>query len=381
LSAGLAIANARIVAPGAVIEGGLLVENGLIAEIAPQGRHLGEAALDFEGDYLLPGLVELHTDNLERQFQPRPAVRWPADAAMLAHDQQMAAAGITTVCDAICVGFHADKQERLEFLKTSIDALHHAEAAGTLKAEHLLHLRCEVSDPHVVDLFEPLCREPNLKLVSFMDHTPGQRQWQDLERYRIFHRGRTEASEEEFQALIERRIEEQVLYADRHRRRLLELIAERELTLASHDDTTADHIEQAVAEGMAISEFPTTRAAADAAHVHGMSVLMGAPNVILGGSHSGNVSALELAGAGLLDALSSDYVPVSLLHAAFRLADVARLPLPEAVAMVTRNPAAMIRLGDRGAIAPGLRADLIRVRRTGATPSVVAVWRQGERIG
>jgi alpha-D-ribose 1-methylphosphonate 5-triphosphate diphosphatase len=380
LRAGLAIANARILAPDAVIEGGVVVENGLIAEITPPGRHLGESALDFAGDYLLPGLVELHTDNLERQFQPRPAVRWPADAAMLAHDQQMAAAGITTVCDAICVGFHAAKQERLEFLKVSIDALHRAGEAGTLKAEHLLHLRCEVSDPHVVDLFEPLCGEPNLKLVSFMDHTPGQRQWRDLERYRVFHRTRTGTSEEEFQALIERRIDEQVRYADRHRRRLLELIDGRGVTLASHDDSTAEHVEQAIAEGMAISEFPTTRAAADAARARGMSVLMGAPNVILGGSHSGNVSALELARAGLLDALSSDYVPVSLLHAAFKLADDIQLPLPDAVAMVTRNPAAMIGLADRGAIAPGLRADLIRVRRTGATPSVVAVWRAGVRV-
>jgi alpha-D-ribose 1-methylphosphonate 5-triphosphate diphosphatase len=325
LRAGLAIANARILAPDAVIEGGIIVEDGLIAEITPP-------------------------------------------------------AGITTVCDAICAGFHAAKQERLEFLKVSIDALHRAGEAGTLKVEHLLHLRCEVSDPHVVDLFEPLCGEPNLKLVSFMDHTPGQRQWRDLERYRVFHRTRTGASEEEFQALIERRIDEQVRYADRHRRRLLELIDGRVVTLASHDDSTAEHVEQAIAEGMAISEFPTTRAAADAARARGMSVLMGAPNVILGGSHSGNVSALELARAGLLDALSSDYVPVSLLHAAFKLADDIQLPLPNAVAMVTRNPAAMIGLADRGAIAPGLRADLIRVRRTGATPSVVAVWRAGVRV-
>jgi alpha-D-ribose 1-methylphosphonate 5-triphosphate diphosphatase len=380
LSASFAILNARIVAPDEVIDGGVVVEDGLITEITPPGRHLA-AAIDFAGDYLLPGLVELHTDNLERQFQPRPKVRWPADAAMLAHDQQMAGAGITTVCDAICVGFYGAKQERLEFLRTSIDALHHADDAGTLKAQHLLHLRCEVSDPHAVELFEPLCTEPNLRLVSFMDHTPGQRQWHDLERYRVFHRGRTEATDEEFQALIERRIEEQVLYADKHRRRLLELIEGRGVTLASHDDTTAEHVEQAVAEGMAISEFPTTLAAADAAHAHGMSVLMGAPNVILGGSHSGNVSALELAGVGLLDALSSDYVPVSLLHGAFRLADHIWLPLPQAVAMVTRNPAAMIGLRDRGAVSPGLRADLLRVRRTGTTPSVIAVWRGGERIG
>ena len=121
------------------------------------------------------------------------------------------------MCDGVCVGIYGGKRERIEFLQTSLEALHEAQATGSLTAEHFLHLRCEVSDPHVVEMFEPLLEEPTLKLVSFMDHTPGQRQWHDIDKYRTFHRGRTEASEEEFQALIERRIEEQKIYADQHR--------------------------------------------------------------------------------------------------------------------------------------------------------------------
>ena len=109
-------------------------------------------------------------------------------------------------------------------------------------------------------------------------------------------------------------------------------------------------------------------------------VVMGAPNLVLGGSHSGNVSAQQLARHGLLDALSSDYVPVSLLHGAFQLHRTLRMPLPQAIAPISRNPAAMIGLEDRGAIAPGLRADLVRARLIGETPSVVAVWREGERV-
>ena len=371
--------NARIVTAGGVVEGALQVADGLIASIEGAVGS-GAATVDCAGDYLLPGLVELHTDNLERQFQPRPGVRWPADAAMLAHDQQMTAAGITTVCDAVTVGFYGGKRERLEFLKTSLQALHAARAAGALKADHLLHLRCEVSDPDVVELFEPLAEDATLRLVSFMDHTPGQRQWHDLEKYRTFHRGRTEASEAEFQALIERRLREQACYADVHRAKLLELIEGRNLTLASHDDTTPEHVAQAVAEGMTISEFPTTRIAAEAARRHGMTVIMGAPNVVLGGSHSGNASAGDLAQAGLLDGLSSDYVPVSLLHAAFRLHGEAGLDLPAAVALISTRPARMIGLDDRGELAPGQRADLIRVRLIGGTPSVQGVWRAGTRI-
>jgi len=372
------IANVRVVTADAVVEGGVRVRDGEIVEVFEGGG--GRSAIDGEGDFLLPGLVELHTDNLERQFQPRPSVRWPADAAMLAHDMQIAGAGITTVCDAVCVGFYGGKRERLEFLQLSLEALRRTEATGALKAEHFLHLRCEVSDPHMLELFEPLRREPHLKLVSLMDHTPGQRQWQDLERYRTFHKGRTEASDADFQAMIERRIEEQTIYADKHRKALLSMVAGGHVTLASHDDTTPDHVEEARAEGITIAEFPTTRVAAEAARAHGMGIVMGAPNVVLGGSHSGNASALELAGDGLLDALSSDYVPVSLLHAAFRIGDRTGAPLPRVIRLVSRDPARMVGLEDRGEVAPGLRADLVRVRRPDDAPSVMAVWRRGERV-
>jgi alpha-D-ribose 1-methylphosphonate 5-triphosphate diphosphatase len=379
MSGSLQITNARIVTADAVVRGGLVVDRGVIQELLPAGR-TESAAIDFDGDYLLPGLVELHTDNLERQFQPRPKVRWPAQAAMLAHDRQIAAAGITTVCDGVCVGIYGGKRERIEFLKTSLEALHEAQANRSLTAEHFLHLRCEVSDPHVVEMFEPLLEEPKLKLVSLMDHTPGQRQWHDIDKYRTFHRGRTEASEEEFQALIERRIEEQKIYADQHRKQLLALVGDRPIALASHDDTTAAHVEEAAADGITISEFPTTHVAAKAAREQGLGVVMGAPNLVLGGSHSGNVSAQHLAEEGLLDALSSDYVPVSLLHGAFRLHCMLDMPLPQAIVPISRNPAAMIGLDDRGVIAPGLRADLVRARLIGETPSVIAVWREGERV-
>jgi alpha-D-ribose 1-methylphosphonate 5-triphosphate diphosphatase len=213
-----------------------------------------------------------------------------------------------------------------------------------------------------------------------MDHTPGQRQWHDIDKYRTFHRGRTEASEEEFQALIERRIGEQHLYAEQHRKKILALVQGRPITLASHDDTTVAHVEEAAADGITIAEFPTTYEAAKAAHAQGMGVIMGAPNLVLGGSHSGNVAAQHLAEHGLLDALSSDYVPVSMLHGAFRLHHALNLPLAEAIAPVSRNPAAMIGLDDRGTIAPGLRADLVRARPLADTPSVIAVWREGERV-
>ncbi len=379
MSADLILTNARIVGPGAVVEGTLVVRDGRIVAVEA-GRSRAPAALDLEGDWLLPGFVELHTDNLERQFQPRPGVRWPADAAMLQHDAQIAAAGITTVCDAVCVGFYGGKEERLELLRLSLDVLRRARAAGALKADHHLHLRLETTDPGCVSLFEPLLTEPDLALVSFMDHTPGQRQWRDPEKYRLFHMGRTVKDDAALGAMIEQRILEQQANAQKNRLRLLELLAGHPAVRASHDDTTPEHVQEARDSGVTISEFPTTLEAAFAARAAGMGIVMGAPNLVLGGSHSGNVSAGDLAGHGLLDVFSSDYVPSSLLQAVFRLHRASGIELAAAVATVTLAPARLLGLHDRGALAEGLRADLVRVREVGATPCVTTVWRSGARI-
>jgi len=372
-------ANARIVTGDSVVVGALVARDGRIA-VVDQGTTRAAGAIDLEGDWLLPGLVELHTDNLERLFSPRPGVRWPADAAMLTHDAQVAAAGITTVCDAVCVGFHGGKSERLDYLNLSIDVLRRARAASALKAEHLLHLRLEIADPNMLELFEPLMSEPSLRLVSLMDHTPGQRQWRDVDQFRNFTLGREVQTEADFQALLARRRREQQDHAQRHRAEVLRLLDGHAAVRASHDDTTAEHVAEAVACGCTIAEFPTSIEAAEAARAAGMAIVMGAPNLIIGGSHSGNVAAAELAAHGLLDVFSSDYVPASLLHSAFLLREGFGLSLPEAIAPITRHPAALLGLADRGRIAPGLRADLIQVREIGTTPTVVAVWRQGRRI-
>ena len=375
----LILTNARIVGPDEVVDGTFVVRDGLIAEIAP-GRSRVPQAQDLEGDWLLPGFVELHTDNLERQFEPRPGVRWPAGAAMLQHDAQVAAAGITTVCDAVCVGFYGGKSERLDYLGLSLEVLRRACDAGVLKAEHHLHLRLELADPHVIELFEPLRHEPGLALVSFMDHTPGQRQWHDIDKFRAFHMGREVKTEAELQDLIARRIDEQAVFAKKHKDDALRLLDGVEVVLASHDDTTPEHVAEARAMGVTISEFPTTLGAAHAARDAGMGIVMGAPNLVIGGSHSGNVAATDLAAARLLDVLSSDYVPASLGQAIALLRDRVGLAMPEAIAPVTANPARLLGLHDRGKLVVGLRADLVRLSEGAGTTAIRSVWREGERV-
>ncbi len=373
------LSNARVVTADAVIDGVVRVSDGKVTEILPGATRMA-AARDLDGDYLLPGLVEIHTDNMEKHFEPRPGALWPsALAAVLAHDAQVIGAGITTVLDAVCVGDYRDSGKRRRILADSIDSVSQARAADLLRADHLFHLRCEVSDPAVVEMFAPYADHPLLRLVSVMDHTPGQRQWRDLDSFRTYHRDKN-WSDAELAMVVADYKDKMARHSDINRKAVLDLCRGLDVPLASHDDTTEEHVEQAHVEGIAIAEFPTTLPAAKLARAYGMMNVMGAPNVVRGGSHSGNISAQALAEAGLLDALSSDYVPASLLHAAFLLHQRAGLSLPDAMRVVALNPARAIGLSDRGEIAPGQRADLIRVRLHDGLPIVREVWRGGDRV-
>ncbi len=227
-----------------------------------------------------------------------------------------------------------------------------------------------------------LCRyggHPLVKLISVMDHTPGQRQWTDLEKWRLYHRDKRWSDEQAGKIRAER-LELQARYAERNRRTAIQFARDREIPLASHDDTTDLDAECSARDGITIAEFPTTLTAARAAKKHGMAVAMGSPNVVRGGSHSGNVSAQDLARLGLLDGLSSDYVPASLLHAAFYLTERLKLALPQTVALVSCNVAEMVGLDDRGEIAVDKRADLIRVGVEDGLPVVRNVWRKGVAV-
>lgn len=375
----LVLTGARIVGPDAVLDGTVAVRDGRIVGVSA-GRSAARGAEDLDGDLLLPGLVEIHTDNLERHLQPRPGVYWPSPrAAALAHDAQVAAAGITTVLDAIAVGDYREGGERRRMLLDAVEAVGAAQADGLFRADHRLHLRCEVSDEGVLDLFDRMADHPLVRLVSLMDHTPGQRQFADIQMYRRFTRGKN-WTDAEFEEHLRDRMRQHARHAGPNRARILAMCRERGIPLASHDDTVPAHVDEAAEDGLTVSEFPTTLAAAERARLRGLAIVMGAPNVVRGGSHSGNVSALELAEVGLLDGLSSDYVPASLLHAAFVLHGRAGVPLPEAVACVTLRPAGMVGLSDRGAVEPGLRADLVRVRVVDDLPVVRAVWRGGVRV-
>ena len=373
--------NARIVTADRVFIGCLKVEDGRIDEI---GEHDSRGAgIDFQGDYLLPGLIELHTDHLESHYFPRRAVTWHAGSAVLAYDAQIAAAGITTVFDSFRVGvdeFDAGEQLGDEAALLA-EAIRRAADADLLRADHLTHLRCEVAAPNVVDSLHAVLASHSAQLISLMDHSPGQRQYRDLEKYFIYYSGKSGRSRADLAEVAGERQRIGGIRALENRPRIVEIAKTRGIVLASHDDTTAEEVALARCDGVTIAEFPTTLEAASASRAAGMATVMGAPNVVRGGSHSGNASARELAEAGQLDILSSDYVPAALLMAAFRLADAPAVGgLAGAMRLVSKAPAEATGLKDRGEIAVGRRADLLRVAKHDGEPVVRAVWREGRRV-
>ncbi|MGB3487169.1 MAG: alpha-D-ribose 1-methylphosphonate 5-triphosphate diphosphatase [Xanthobacteraceae bacterium] len=377
----MTLKNARVVLDDEIVNGSVTIRDGVIVDVDTGSSDVGD---DMEGDYLIPGLVELHTDHLESHYAPRPGVVWNSIAALQAHDAQVAGSGITTVFDCLRLGSDEFGGFKKGEMRVIADALETAAAEDRLRASHMIHLRCEVSASDVLEHFDDFRTDPQVRLASLMDHAPGQRQFQTIEQYTLYYRKKRNLSDSDFERFIAYRLEESSLYAAPHRKAIVEACTKRGIALASHDDATIEHVEESKGFGVRLAEFPTSFEAAQASHHAGMAVLMGAPNVVRGKSHSGNISARTLADEGVLDVLSSDYVPLSLIHAPFVLAadESSSITLPQAIRMVSARPARAVGLDDRGRIASGLRADLVRVRVRDdrSVPIVKSVWREGRRV-
>lgn len=371
--------NCRVITRTDLFIGSVVVDDGIIVEVDDALYH-GDDSVDLNGDLLLPGLIEMHTDNLEKNLQPRPGVIWPSTlAAALSHDAQIIGAGITTVFDAVAVGGLRESSMRSKLFTDSVNSLCKGGDMGLFKADHFLHMRCEIANATMEKMLMEHIDRPQIRLLSIMDHTPGQRQWIDLKKWRQYYRDK-KWTDSEAEAILEERRQMQTRYANTNRKLALTVAKERGIPLASHDDTTALDVISAASEGITISEFPTTIEAAAEAREKSLKTIMGAPNAVRGESHSGNVTATALAQKGLLDGLSSDYVPNSLLHAAFTLSENLKIELPTTIAMVSCDIADMVGMNDRGEIRQGKIADMLQVQLVDDLPVIKRVWKKGEIV-
>jgi alpha-D-ribose 1-methylphosphonate 5-triphosphate diphosphatase len=253
-------------------------------------------------------------------------------------------------------------------------------AENALKISHFLHLRAEVCSETLIEELSEFDENDRVGIVSLMDHTPGQRQFRDTSKFKAYVTGKSGMNDAEYQAHFDNLLALRARLGDKHEAMTVSEAARFGAVLASHDDTTTEQVEVSAGHGIRLAEFPTTVEAAEACRAHGIAIMMGAPNIIRGGSHSGNVSALELAELGLLDIISSDYVPAALIQSAFRLA---RLwdDLPRAVNTVTKAPARASGLTDRGTLEAGMHADMIRIHQLRDTPVIRGVWSRGRQVG
>ncbi|MFW2587423.1 alpha-D-ribose 1-methylphosphonate 5-triphosphate diphosphatase [Sagittula sp. SSi028] len=379
MSGSVTLANARLVLRDRVTTGCVTITDGTITDVT-EGAHIPDGAIDCQGDFVTPGLVELHTDNLERHMEPRPEVDWPHLPALIAHDAELASVGITTVFDALRVGSIAGGKARYSaYARNVANELLQARAEGAFKISHFIHLRAEICSETLLDEMAQFGVEDRVGIVSLMDHTPGQRQFRDLGALRVYLTKKRNLTEEEFLEHVANLKGLQARLGAAHEQGAVAEANRYGAVIASHDDTTADQVAVSARNGVGFAEFPTTVEAAEACRASGIAVMMGAPNLIRGGSHSGNVAARDLAERDLLDIVSSDYVPSALLLSAFRLAEIWD-DLPRAIACVTDAPARAAGLTDRGRLDEGLRGDVLRIRANGDTPLLRGVWSRGARV-
>lgn len=379
----VAVRDVRAVLPDRVLDGAVVVcEDGVITEVRAGGP-APAGAVDGRGALLLPGIVDVHSDALEVDVNPRPGTAFPIDFALGAFEGRVRAAGVTTVFHG--VGFYEyggrGAGRTLEQARAVAAVLRIRAGSGRAPVSHRVLHRMDVRSPRALDVLLDCLPEPEpgvpAPLVSVEDHTPGQGQFRDLARFTAMRAAEQPGrSAEEAARIVAARIEERealLAHRDANLARLADLAREGRIRLLAHDPVTVADVVDARDRGARVAEFPTTLEAARAARELGMPVVMGAPNVLRGGSHSGNVGAREVAAVGLVDALASDYAPPTLLAAAVALAADGVLPLPAAVGLVTSGPARCTGLTDRGALVEGTRADLLLVDDTARWPQVVAV--------
>jgi len=293
----------------------------------------------------------------------------------------MAASGVTTVYDSICAGsIFGQKDFRRDIFPQVIDALTEGTKHNLFRIDHRIHIRCELTGNELIEDVTPYADHPLVQLISLMDHTPGMRQWRNLDDLKRYNIGSGEKTEDQHEKDVAYRMETGPRNREKNWPLIIEMFGSRGIPIATHDDTTEEDVQAGIASGAVISEFPTTVEAAQAAQKHGLGTIAGAPNIVRGGSHSGGVSAAHLTELGLLDGLSSDYVPASLMQAIVKLNNKHDISLHRAMGMVTWKIADMVGLKDRGRLKPGARSDILRFKVLDGSPIVKTVWSQGVRV-
>ena len=375
------IANGNVVTPEGLLEGAsVVVEEGRIVAVGEDAVLAGGPVHDATGFLVLPGFIDLHSDAVESEIQPRPGGRFPVEMALVELDKRLAACGVTTMFHSL--SFSAtDKNEmrRADVARSVVLDIH--DLSPRLNVRNLIHARFEMIDVSCAPLIEALILEGRVHLFSIMDHTPGQGQFVSMDHFRAYYGTVDHMTAEELEALADRRVRARKELDLTHVERLALLCRRQGVPMASHDDDSVEKVHWVRDLGIRICEFPVSAEAAGCASALGLHVLMGAPNVLRGNSLTGNLSGRRAVTEGWCDIIVSDYAPASMLHALFELARLKVAPLNELVNMVSLNPARAVGM-DReiGAIRKGCRADLVLVSAGEGVPRIRTTFVEGRPV-
>ncbi|QGQ44457.1 phosphonate metabolism protein PhnM [Metabacillus sediminilitoris] len=378
----LKIYSANIVTPEKVIYNGTVfieddkitqILEGLPPEIQPED-------IDANGSWLLPGLVDSHSDAIEMELEPRPSTTFPLEVSFYELEKKLVGEGITTIYHSLSLL----EENAKKFIRKNSTVLSVVEginrlAQGAFLIRHRTHLRYEITNISAVEEVKELIMNHKIDQLSFMDHTPGQGQFRDIEIHKKLLIDHRRFSEEEAMEIIEESLK-QVKLEDHILKELADLAREHQIPIASHDDDTIEKLDLVKEWNATISEFPIELHVAKKAKEMGLYVVMGAPNALLGKSHSNNLSAMEALEHNVVDILCSDYYPSSLLHAAFKL-HAEGMPINKAINMVSLNPAKALYIDHEvGSIKVGKKADLLIVGEDQSRPVLKMVLVNGKVV-
>lgn len=375
----LIIENAKVVLPDRVLEvASVKIEDGFIAEIKEGGISSHKRKIDAKGFLLIPGLIDIHSDALEKEIEPRPNVIFPLEIALFELDKKLSACGITTIYHSLSfaegeIGLRCNKTAREIVEKIS-------QYRDELNTKTMIHCRFEITNSEAVPIIEYLLEKGYINLLSFMDHTPGQGQFKDVISFKQYFGTVYKKSDKELTEIINRKIKLRHS-ATKNILQLASLCNKLNIPMASHDDDSESKIEFIKNLNVRISEFPVNKEAAKAAIRQGIKVCVGAPNALRGNSQVNNLSAREAIFEGLANILCSDYSPMTILHSIFKLYEFNLIPLYELVNMATLYPAQAVGIDNiTGSIAIGKTGDLVLIDYEKQIKRVIKTFRAGKEV-
>jgi alpha-D-ribose 1-methylphosphonate 5-triphosphate diphosphatase len=362
------IRNAKIITENEVLEGyDLIIDNDRIIDIEESRiyeSHELSDVLDAKGSYLSPGFIDIHSDYIEHMAAPRPAIMMDFGLSLYETERELLTHGITTIYHSLSLfkhsEFHYKPIRDTENVKKLAESISRVNSENGI-INHKFHARFEIDNHDEVENIKTYIREGKVDLISFMDHTPGQGQYRDIEEFRRTLKGYNEHTEEGLDKIIEKHLNKPKITVQ-DMKKIADTAIEHNIPIASHDDDTVKKLDFVKSLGVTISEFPITLQTAKDAKNKGLYTIAGAPNVMLGGSHNGNLSASEGIANEAVDILCSDYYPPSLLHSVFTLHRTNNLPLHDMFKLITQNPAKAVGIDkDYGIIKKGYKADLLLI--------------------